>query len=264
VSRRTSFHFAAAFSVAALAIALAFAVVAARPVQATPDKSIPCTSCHTGAATGSVTAVPSTTTPAPGTTYTVAINVGLGTSGRTGYHIANSDAAGATGTWTTAFAGGPNAASGQTSWTATMTAPATAGTYYYKVFGVKGYPGSATFATYSITVSGGTGGGTTDTVKPTTVAPSAASVIKGRKATLKYQVNDAAPNLGTASAVIKIKNSAGKVVKTLKPGAKAVNVLQKATFTCKLAKGKYKFYVTATDAAGNLSSNTAMNRLTVK
>ena len=126
-------------------------------------------------------------------------------------------------------------------------------------------PGAST--TYQITVSGsggGGGGGTVDTVAPTTVAPSAAKVVKGRKATLKYQVNDAAPNLGTATAVIKIKNRAGKVVKTLKPGAKAVNVLQKATFTCKLAKGTYKFYVTATDAAGNKASNTAVNKLTVR
>ena len=108
------------------------------------------------------------------------------------------------------------------------------------------------------------GGGTVDTVAPTTVAPSAAKVVKGKKATLKYQVNDAAPNLGTATAVIKIKNKAGKVVKTLRPGAKAVNVLQKATFTCKLAKGTYKFYVTATDAAGNKAGNTAVNKLTVR
>ena len=88
--------------------------------------------------------------------------------------------------------------------------------------------------------------------------------MKGKKATLKYQVNDAAPNLGTATVVIKIKNKAGKVVKTIKPGSKAVNALQKASFTCKLAKGKYKFYVTATDAAGNKASNTAVNKLTVK
>ena len=98
----------------------------------------------------------------------------------------------------------------------------------------------------------------------TVVAPSASKVIKGRKATLKYQVNDADPTLGTATAVIKIKNRAGKVVKTIKPGVKAVNVLQRATFTCKLARGTYKFYVTATDAAGNVAAKAAVNKLTVK
>ena len=89
-------------------------------------------------------------------------------------------------------------------------------------------------------------------------------MVKGKKATLKYQVNDVAPNLGTATAIIKIKNRAGKVVKTIKPGVKAVNVLQKATFTCKLAKGTYKFYVTATDAAGNVAAKAAVNKLIVR
>lgn len=137
------------------------------------------------------------------------------------------------------------------------------------MWGAKGKPsaGQARMTTYQITVAtsgGGGGGGNVDTVALTIVAPSASKVIKGRKATLKYQVNDAAPNLGTATAVIKIKSRAGKVVKTIKPGVKAVNVLQKATFTCKLAKGTYKFYVTATDAAGNPGSNTAVNKLTVR
>ena len=93
-------------------------------------------------------------------------------------------------------------------------------------------------------------------MKPTVLAPSTSSVVKGKKATLKYQVNDPAPNLGAATALIKIKNSAGKVVKTLKPGPVGVNALQKASFICKLAKGKYKFYVKATDGAGNWSRAT--------
>ena len=46
--------------------------------------------------------------------------------------------------------------------------------------------------------------------------------------------------------------------------AVAVNVAQKVSFKCKLAKGKYTFSVSATDAAGNPSSNTAVNKLTVK
>ena len=136
--------------------------------------------------------------------------------------------------------------------------------------GQAGRGGQALSSTFQITVvdntggGGGGGGGTVDTVAPTTLAPSAAKVVKGKKATLKYQVNDAAPNLGTATAVIKIKNRAGKVVKTIKPGAKTVNVLQKATFTCKLAKGTYKFSVTAIDGAGNVAAKAAVNKLIVK
>ena len=260
MSRRSSFQFVAALSLAVVAVALAVVMVSAKPAQALPSYKSTCTGCHSAAAVGSVTATPSKASLAPGEAYTVNVGVALSASGQAGYWISSDNAS----TPAVSIAGGP----GSSPLTANMTAPSAAGTYTYKVWGAKGKPssgGQATSTTYQITVvGGGGGGGTVDTVAPTTLAPSAAKVVKGKKATLKYQVNDASPNLGTASAVITIKNKAGKVVKTLKPGSKAVNALQSATFTCKLAKGKYKFYVTATDAAGNPSSNTAVNKLTVK
>jgi hypothetical protein len=241
-----------------LAAAVTLGVATAKPASARPSYGATCNvaGCHTAAPVGTVTAIPSTTTLTAGQAYTVDVTVGLSASGQSGYRISSGDAA----TPAVAVMGGP----GTSPFVANMTAPNAAGTYTYVVWGAKGSPGSggqATSATYQITVSGG---GTVDTVAPTVAAPSASTVVKGKKATLKYQVNDAAPNLGTATAVIKIKNSAGKVVKTLKPGAVSVGAPQKATFICKLAKGKYKFYVTATDAAGNPSSNTAVNKLTVK
>jgi hypothetical protein len=258
LSRRSSFHFVAALGVAAAAIALTVVVVGAKPAQALPGYKSTCSSCHSAAPSGTVTATPSKTTLAPNETYTVDVAVALGASGQAGFWISANDAS----TPAVSVAGGPGASPLK----ANMTAPNAAGTYTYKVWGAKGTPGSgqSTSTTYQITVSSSGGGGIVDTVAPTTLAPKAASVVKGKKATLKYQVNDAAPNLGTATAVITIKNGAGKVVKTLKPGSKAVNALQSASFTCKLAKGKYKFYVTATDAAGNKASNTAVNRLTVR
>ena len=105
-----------------------------------------------------------------------------------------------------------------------------------------------------------------DTRKPTTKAPDASSVVRYRTAKLWYKVVDPPPNGGTATVTIKIKNSAGKVVKTLGPyKGKAVNRLLSATFTCRLAKGSYRFYVSATDAAGNAQVLPAgSNRLTVK
>jgi uncharacterized cupredoxin-like copper-binding protein len=256
VSRRTSFHLVAAIGVAAAAITLAVAV--AKPAQALPKYESTCSTCHTGAPVGTVSATPSKTTLTAGEAYTVAVSVGLGSSGSAGYWISNNDAS----TPAINLNGGP----GSSPFTANMKAPGAAGTYTYKVWTAKGKPsaGQALPTTYQVTVTGGGTGGGTDTVKPTVLAPSAAKAVKGKKATLKYQVNDAAPNLGTATAVIKIKNKAGKVVKTIKPASAPVNAAQQTTFTCKLAKGKYKFYVTATDAAGNLSSNTAMNKLTVK
>ena len=259
MSRRISFHFVAALGVTIAAIALTLVVVGAKPAQALPSYKSTCSGCHSATPSGTVTATPSKTTLNPGEAYSVQVTVGLSASGKAGYWISANDAS----TPAVSIAGGP----GTSPLSANMKAPSAAGTYTYKVWGAKGTPGSgqATSTTYQITVSGsgGGGGGTVDTVAPTTVAK-AAKVVKGKKATLKYQVNDAAPNLGTATAVIKIKNKAGKVVKTLKPGSKAVNTLQSASFTCKLAKGTYKFYVTATDAAGNASSNTAVSKLTVK
>lgn len=344
-------------AVALVAVAAAMAAVSAAPAGATPVKQKTCSSCHTGTPSGTVAAVPSTATPAPGAAYTVDISNGLSAGGQTGYWIAVSDAAGATGATTGVYAG-PAA---QTAWAADMTAPVTPGTYYYKVWNVKGPDnsnGQAKAVVYSITVNatpvldttapttaasgvgangwyrlpqlltltasdnaGGSGvksitstldaGGpitvnaatapvniaadavthaddgahtiiywatdnasniesthsltvNIDTVKPTTATLGAASVKRGKTATLNYRVDDALPNAGSAAVVIKVKSSTGKVVKTLKLASKPVNIAGAATFTCKLAKGKYTFFVSATDTAGNVQANIAKNKLVVK
>ena len=105
-----------------------------------------------------------------------------------------------------------------------------------------------------------------DTVKPTTQAPSAASVVWGRTATLKYKVTDAVPNGGTATVTIKIKTLGGTTVKTLSLGKKTVNTATalSAKFVCKLAKKTYKYWVYATDAAGNTQASIGKNRLVVR
>ena len=105
-----------------------------------------------------------------------------------------------------------------------------------------------------------------DTVKPAPTAPSSASARRGRSATLKYSVADALPNGGTATVVIKIKNSAGTVVKTLNVGNVAVNTARTKTFTVPRTWriGTYRFYVYATDTAQNTQVKVAWNRLFVK
>lgn len=103
-----------------------------------------------------------------------------------------------------------------------------------------------------------------DTVKPKTKAPEAESVRPGRTAALKYKVVDPAPNGGTAKVVIKVKTLGGKTVKTLTLGAKPVNVTKTASFTCTLARKSYKYFVYATDAAGNAQAVVGSNRLTVR
>jgi hypothetical protein len=105
-----------------------------------------------------------------------------------------------------------------------------------------------------------------DTRQPTTEAPSRASARRGRRATLKYLVNDLVPNGGTATVIVKVKNRAGKVKKTLPLGAKTVNTTLSATFrvprTWKI--GTYRFFVYATDTAGNGQSTVGSNKLIVK
>ena len=102
-----------------------------------------------------------------------------------------------------------------------------------------------------------------DTSKPVTSA-SAASVVRGRSATLKYKVTETGANAGKATVLIQVRNRSGKVVATVKAGVVSVNVTQSAKFTCKLAKGAYTFSVYATDVAGNTQSKAGSAKLTVK
>jgi hypothetical protein len=96
----------------------------------------------------------------------------------------------------------------------------------------------------------------------TTEAPSPATVKRGKVATLKFRVIE--PVLGgVADVTIRIQKS-GRVVKTLRVMDAPMNSLQRRTFTCTLAKGTYRFYVSATTKAGAVSSNTAWNTLKVK
>jgi hypothetical protein len=102
-----------------------------------------------------------------------------------------------------------------------------------------------------------------DTVAPTTSA-TAASVVRGRTATLKYKVSDVEPTKGTAVVTIKIKNKAGKIIKPIAVASVAVNASLTAKFRCNLAKGTYTYYVYATDASGNAQSTIGSAKLTVK
>jgi hypothetical protein len=147
-----------------LTAAVLVATVSPPPAQAFPSRAQDCTNCHGSALAGTVTAVPSTTTPAAGAAYTVDIAIITTAAGNAGYWIANSDAAGVTGS--SVLFGGDTAA---TTYMAAMTAPASAGVYYYKVWGSQGSQaeGQANFALYSITV-GPAPTTTSSTTEPTT------------------------------------------------------------------------------------------------
>ena len=141
---------AAITAMTALAALVAVAL-SAGTANAVPNKQVDCSVCHGSGYTGVVTAAPSAAYLAPGGSYTVSIGISQNTAGIAGYWIANSTAAGATGT-TTGVYGGED---GLNAWTPTMTAPAAEGVYYYKVFGEdgpKGASGQTNFATFSVTV----------------------------------------------------------------------------------------------------------------
>ena len=103
-----------------------------------------------------------------------------------------------------------------------------------------------------------------DTVRPTTVAPRSASVRRGRYVTLKYRVNDARPGSPNATVTIKIKTLTGKTVKQVTLKNRQLNTDLGYRFRCTLAKRVYRFYVLATDTAGNTQSSIGKNRLTVR
>ncbi len=103
-----------------------------------------------------------------------------------------------------------------------------------------------------------------DSRRPTLSAPYAATVVRGHKAILKYRVNDPRPGSPSASVVIDVKNARGKVVRVLTYKNESVGKLLAASFVCKLARGSYRFYVRATDTAGNPQVRIVSNRLTVR
>jgi hypothetical protein len=87
-----------------------------------------------------------------------------------------------------------------------------------------------------------------DVTGPTTYALANVSVVRGRKAKLKYRVTDTWDD--TVAVRIKIRKGS-KTVKTFNLGQKTVAANHSKSFTCRLARGMYEFRVYATDHAGN-------------
>jgi hypothetical protein len=110
-----------------------------------------------------------------------------------------------------------------------------------------------------------------DTRGPTT-SGNKVSVRKGKKATFKVKATDPTPGSPSTSAdptkpvKIRIKNSRGKLVKTLTaPAPVATNVTVTLDWArCRLAKGTYKYKVYACDQAGNPQVKAGGNKLIVR
>jgi hypothetical protein len=88
-----------------------------------------------------------------------------------------------------------------------------------------------------------------------------ATVVRGRKATLRYQVDDTYSP--TAAVKIVVKQGTSKKL-SFALGQRPTNAPQAKSFICKLPRGKYKWYVYATDLAGNPQATVAVKTLTVK
>jgi hypothetical protein len=103
-----------------------------------------------------------------------------------------------------------------------------------------------------------------DTVRPATKAPYKRTVRQNDYIRLYYKVTDTPPCAAKATVTIKIKTLGGTTKKTIKLGLRTVGTLQSYRFKCTLAKRTYRFYVYATDAAGNTQSVLGRNYLYVR
>lgn len=103
-----------------------------------------------------------------------------------------------------------------------------------------------------------------DTRRPTPKARYAATVRRGGYCGLRYEIADPTPGSPTATVKIVIVNARGRQVWATTRGSRRVNKNLICSFRCELARGAYHFWVYATDAAGNVQTRAASNRLTVK
>ena len=104
-----------------------------------------------------------------------------------------------------------------------------------------------------------------DTTKPATDALNAVSVKRTKTATLKFRITEPTNLSPTADVVIKIKAArGGNTVKTITVPGATVNATQRVSVKATFKKGSYKWYVYATDLAGNTQANVDKASFTVK
>ncbi len=103
-----------------------------------------------------------------------------------------------------------------------------------------------------------------DTTPPRPVANWTATATHGATATLRYLVADHRPGSPTATVTIRVRTLTGGLVRKLVERDVPIGQRLSARFTCHLAAGSYRFFVYATDAAGNVQSVVARNTLRVR
>ena len=103
-----------------------------------------------------------------------------------------------------------------------------------------------------------------DTVRPGTRALSGVRVRRHSTATFSFRVDDPAPNGGTAKVVVRVSDSAGRVVLRSPARLRMVNAAQAISMRIALAKGRYHFSIEARDTAGNRQARTGRSSLVVR
>ena len=103
-----------------------------------------------------------------------------------------------------------------------------------------------------------------DTSAPRLLASWAASAVRGKTASLRYFIADRRPGSPSATATIRVRTLAGRLVRKLVERNVLIDRHLTATFTCHLARGRYRFFVSATDAAGNRQVLVVSNSLRVR
>ena len=253
-----------------LTVSIMVATMSPQAAQAFPNKQGECTLCHgTGTISGTVTAVPSMSMVMASATYTVLVTppANAATTGDTGFWIANSDAAGTTGTTTGVYGGATGTAAA--TYTATMTAPAAAGTYYYKVWSEHGTTsdGVVNFALYSITVEA-TPPVTTPPVTTPPVSSARISNLSVRHGTVGTRVTIRGTDFGTPGSVTFGANTAKTsswtstaIVVTVPSSSNVVTVFSRTAVTVPVwYRHSEDFSVTVTPE-GAVASNAVNFRL---
>jgi hypothetical protein len=108
----------------------------------------------------------------------------------------------------------------------------------------------------------GQGGVILEDPGPICRAPHKSVVRRGRIATLRCKVSDAA--VVRVTVTIRVRDRLHRVVKRLVLRNRAPNKMLSARFRCRLARGTYYFYVDARDSAGNKAGAAAVNKLIVR
>lgn len=104
-----------------------------------------------------------------------------------------------------------------------------------------------------------------DTTKPATDALKSVTVKRNKIASLKYRISEPTNLSPSAAVVITIKaKKSGRTVKTINVPSVPMNTMQTAKVKATFAKGSYKWFVAATDLAGNQQANIDSAALTVK